>query len=218
MKRILTGPEVQPLSHGKAKSAVVMLHGVGADGENLISLSQFFASEFPDTYFIAPNGFEKFPVGVGGYQWFSYYEKPHAQIINELEQASEKLAEFLEQILFEQDLKMEDLILLGFSQGAMLAIQTAVTMQDNCAGVIGFSGGLLKVDIKQIDVRSNPPICLIHGDQDDVVPMQMSENAANILSSLNVPTEFHRIRHLGHSIDMQGIQIAKGFLSKILGS
>ncbi len=192
-----------------------MLHGIGADGDNLIGLADAFAPDFPDTYFIAPNGPERF-VGGGGYQWFPYYDRSREQILQGLEKAAQTISEFATQLLDRFELKPENLILMGFSQGAMVAIHTAITMQDNCAATVAFSGGLIKVEITKFEVRSQPPICLIHGEYDDVVPFQMSETSAKILSGHHVPTEFHKIKGLGHSIDMGGIDIAKGFLQKVL--
>ncbi len=218
MQSILKGPEVTPTLGTKPKNIVIMLHGVGADGDNLISLADFLSDEFPDTYFVAPNGPEKFAMGGPGYQWFPYYERSHEQIIEGVQKAAELVSEYAQQLLDKFDLKPENLIIMGFSQGAMTAIQTGLTMQDNCAGVLAFSGGLIKVDITNFEVRSNPPICLIHGTVDDVVPVQMSEVTSSILESFNVPVELHKIIGLGHSIDMEGVNIAKGFLSKVLKS
>jgi phospholipase/carboxylesterase len=193
-----------------------MLHGVGADGENLIGLADAFAQDFPDTLFVAPNGPEAFAGGGNGYQWFPYYDRTREQLLEGLDKAAETVSEFATELLDKYNLKPENLVLMGFSQGSMVAIQTAITMQDNCAGIVSFSGGLLKVEITSFEVRSQPPICLIHGEQDEVVPYQMSEMAAKILSDLNVPTEFHKIKNLDHSIDMSCINIAKGFLQKII--
>jgi phospholipase/carboxylesterase len=214
---ILNGPAQKPLSGSKPKSICIMLHGVGADGDNLIGLASAFSNEFPDTFFIAPNGPEKFAGGGNGYQWFPYYERTRPQVLTAMDISARTVAQFTTEILDIYDLKPQNLILMGFSQGAMLAIQTALTMQDNCAGVVSFSGGLLKIEITDIEVRSQPPICLIHGDNDDVVPCQMSESSAKLLADLHVPAEFHKIRNLGHSIDMQCIDIAKGFLHKVVG-
>ena len=215
-KKIFTGPEVEPASGKDLRSCMVMLHGVGANGDDLISLAPIFAEELPDTQFIAPNGPEKFHAGNGGYQWFPYWEHTHQQIIQGCEKAADNVAEYLYQVADELRLNPADMILLGFSQGAMVAIQTALTMQDNIGAVLAFSGGLLKVDITEFEVRSQPPVCLIHGSDDDVVPCQMSEVSSHILHGLHVPAEFHRINGLGHSIDMRGIDIAKTFLNKYI--
>jgi phospholipase/carboxylesterase len=215
MNRILSGPEIKPANGGGPKKIMLLLHGVGANGDNLISLANFFQEDFPDMLFIAPNGPEKFSEGFGGYQWFTYWERSHAQIVQGVEQASAILQSYINQLQDEFELKAEDIILLGFSQGAMTAIQAGLTTQDNCAAILAFSGGIIKVDMNNFEVRSNPPVCLIHGQDDEVVPCSMSQISSDILSNLNVENECHIIPNLQHSIDISGINIAKDFLNRV---
>jgi phospholipase/carboxylesterase len=216
MDRILSGPFIKPQNGIKTDYICILLHGVGADGENLIEIGSYLSKNFPNIYFVAPNAPEKFELSNSGYQWFEYWNRSHAQIISGLEKASAIVIHYANDLLREFNLDYSKLILMGFSQGAMVSIHTAITTQDNCAGVIGFSGGLLKVDITKFEVRSNPPMCLIHGGMDDVVPYQLSENTKNILENFNVDVDFHKIENLGHSIDLKGLKIASEFLNKII--
>src|SRR5277367_2014412 len=108
---ILNGPSHSPLSGAKPKSVCVMLHGVGADGENLIGLADSFAQDFPDTYFIAPNAPEKFTLGMGGYQWFPYYDRSHPEVIQGLEKSAAVVVQYLKNLLDELDLDHEHLVL-----------------------------------------------------------------------------------------------------------
>ncbi len=180
---ILTGPIHKPLSGDKPRSICVLLHGVGSNGDDLISLAPIFAEEFPDTIFISPNAPEAYEFGVGGYQWFPYYNRSHSQIIEGLEKASVIVGRYLQELLDEYKLPPEKLVLMGFSQGAMVSVHTGLTMQDNIAGVVSFSGGILKVDISSLEVRSNPPICLIPGEADEVVPCNKSAASTKILDN-----------------------------------
>lgn len=216
MKHLLNGPMLAAKS-GKTDSVVVMLHGVGSNGRDLISLAPLLAEEFPSTTFISPNAPEEFFAGGDGFQWFTYYDRSHAQIIEGLEKSSVIVATYLQELLDEYNIPANKLVLLGFSQGAMVSVHTGLTMQDDIAGVLAFSGGLLKVDISDFEVRSQPDICFIHGTADEVVPYEMSEMGANVLTKFGVHTEFHAIKSLGHSIDMECIDIAKGFLHKVIG-
>lgn len=215
MTRILSGPEIKPANGGKPKKIMIMLHGVGANGDNLISLANFFQTDFPDMLFIAPNGPEKFSEGFGGYQWFTYWDRTHAQIVQGVEQASAILHRYISQLQDEFEVTSDNIILLGFSQGAMTALQAGLTTQDNCAAILAFSGGIIKVDMTAMEVRSNPPVCLIHGENDEVVPCSMSEVSSNLLNNLNIENECHIIPKLEHSIDISGINIAKDFLKRV---
>jgi len=213
---ILTGHE-QLAKSGKATSIMVMLHGVGSNGANMMPLVPMLADAFPDTHFFAPNAPEPYEFAeAGAYQWFPYWERSHAQIVEGAEKAGVIVARYLAELSDRYDIRMEKIILLGFSQGSMTAIQTALTMQDDIAAVLSFSGGLIKVDISEFEVRSTPPMCLIHGEEDDVVPVQTSYNSTNMLIDHGVEAEFHSIPNLAHSINMAGLEAAKAFLKKII--
>ncbi len=191
-----------------------MLHGVGSNGRDLISLAPLFADDFPDMHFISVDAPEPFQGGGDGFQWFTYWDRSHAQIIEGSEKAATIVSMYVMELCDKYSVEPENVLLLGFSQGAMVSLQTALTMQDNCAGVLAFSGGLLKVEISDFEIRSQPPICLIHGAEDEVVPAGMSQSTAEILQGFNVPVECHILPRLSHSIDMPGIKIAREFMRK----
>jgi phospholipase/carboxylesterase len=207
----LTGPIFQPKS-GKVKKIIVFLHGVGANGDDLISLAPVFAPVFPDTLFISPNAPQAYDMAPFGYQWFSLQNRTPENMLNGAKAASEKLNPFLDELLAEHKLTDADLALIGFSQGTMTALYTALRRKHACAGVIGYSGALIGADIPPHPFTSKPPICLIHGEDDNVVPFSAMQHAARILERAEIQFEAHPRPGLGHGIDEEGLEIAAHFL------
>ncbi len=207
----LTGPIRPPASRGKAKQLIVLLHGWGADGPNLIDLADVFSQVLPDAHFIAPNAPYPCEANPFGYQWFSLMDRTPANLQAGVENASTILNQFLDEQLLKLGLDNSQLALVGFSQGTMTALHVALRRTPQLAAVVGFSGSLLSAEVKV-----KPPICLIHGDRDDVVPYGALAHAETTLKQQGVLIEAHSRRGLGHSIDMEGLQIAAGFLVKKL--
>ncbi|MDX2113436.1 MAG: dienelactone hydrolase family protein [Alphaproteobacteria bacterium] len=210
-KPTLTGPIRPPASRGKAKQLVVLLHGWGADGPNLIDLADVFSQVLPDAHFIAPNAPYPCEANPFGYQWFSLMDRTPSHLQAGVENASGILSQFLDAQLASLNLDNSKLALVGFSQGTMTALHVALRRTPQLAAVVGFSGSLLSAEVKV-----KPPICLIHGDRDDVVPYGALAHAETTLRQQGVLIEAHSRRGLGHSIDMEGLQIAAEFLVKKL--
>ena len=208
----LSGPECPPISGNPAKQLIVFLHGFGADGRDLVTLSQFFATDFPDAHFIAPNA--PFPCEMSpvGHQWFSLRDWSSESLLKGANEVAPILNLFLDTQLKRLHLKDENLALIGFSQGTMMSLFVALRRPKPCAGVVGFSGSL----IGETGVVSKPPICLIHGNDDMVVPYGAMTLAEAILKHHGVPVEAHTRDGLGHGIDQEGLDIAVDFLKKNL--
>lgn len=208
----LSGPIVKPASGGKAKSAIMFLHGLGSDGENLIGLAPYMAQNFPDTVFISPNApfqFDMYPVG---YQWFSLADRDPAKMLAGVKTAQPILDQFIDEILAEYNLSDDKLGLVGFSQGTMTSLYTAIRRPKKIAGIVGFSGALIGAELLASEAKSKPDICLIHGEEDDVVPVAAMAHAERALKSAGFKIETHARPHLPHSIDPEGIEIASHFL------
>lgn len=213
----LQGPARTPRSGGKAKQLVLLLHGWGADGPNLIDLADMFAQVLPDAQFTAPNA--PFPCEANpfGYQWFSLVDRQPQHMLAGVNQAAEILNRFVDDQLKALGLDNSRLALVGFSQGTMTALHVALRRTPQMACVVGFSGSLVGPDALAKEIASRPPACLIHGDMDDVVPYASMQLAERVLKQYGVEVSAHTREFLGHSIDMDGIRIAAEFLGKHLG-
>jgi phospholipase/carboxylesterase len=188
--------------------AVIFLHGVGANGQDLLGLSSFLQPALPETVaYLAPDGFDSYdmlPVGMvaESYQWFSLKDRSVQGLSAALDRAVARFQVVFEDMRRDLGLEYKDIVLVGFSQGTMLAIRAALELPSPVAGVIGFSGAFLPSSV----VHSHPPFCLIHGQQDEVIPSQATENAAQELKRRGCLVDHFIDEDLGHSIDERGIQ------------
>lgn len=193
----------------KYKNLIIMLHGYGSNGDDLIALKPFFEHLLPDTYFYSPDGIEECELGVYGYQWFSLMDRTDEAIQKELDTKGEQAREMIEAKMQEVGVSHENTILLGFSQGTMLSMYLSLSSTASFKSVIGFSGRLfLPQEIK----NKATPICLIHGKEDDVVPYSSLDLAKGQLDRIGVRVDTLGIENLAHSIDMEGVKFAVEFL------
>jgi phospholipase/carboxylesterase len=203
----------RPALSGKTKNMVVFLHGYGADGADLLGLADPLGPHLPDTLFVAPDAPEKANGGYG-LQWFPIpwldgsSEEAAAQ---GLARASDDLNAFFDALLEAEGLDDAALALLGFSQGAMMAMHVAPRRAKPMAGVVAISGRLLAPE-KIGDITVKPPVLLIHGDADEVVPFGNMEHAGQVLTGAGVETYGHVMRGTGHGIAPDGLQVALSFL------
>ncbi len=202
----------KPASGGKAKQLVIILHGWGADGYNLIDLADLFARALPDAYFIAPNAPFVCEANPYGFQWFSLLDRQPQHMLAGANKAADLLNEFIDEQLAELSLDNSKLALVGFSQGTMTALHVALRRSPQIAAVAGFSGALVGAEVLAKEITARPPICLIHGDMDDVVPYASLAHATDTLKKHGCNVEPHTRPFLGHSIDMEGMGIAAEFL------
>lgn len=208
----LSGPESPPASGKKPKHLVVMLHGYGANGHDLISLAPMLAEALPDAHFISPDA--PFPCEMSPYgrQWFSLNDWSPKSMLAGAQKVAPILNLFLDAQLKRFNLNDSNMALMGFSQGTMISLYVALRRKTTCAGVMGFSGSL----IGEEGIISKPPVCLVHGDSDNVVPYGAMALAEASLRHEGVQVETHTRRGLGHGIDMEGIAIASRFLREKL--
>lgn len=205
-----------PASGGKAKQLVIILHGWGADGYNLIDLAELFARTLPDAHFIAPNAPFVCEANPFGFQWFSLLDRQPQHMLDGANKAASLLNNFIDEQLAELGLDNSKLALVGFSQGTMTALHVALRRTPQIAAVVGFSGALVGAEILSKEITARPPICLIHGNMDEVVPYTSLAHATNSLREHGCSVEPHSRPFLGHSIDMEGMAIAAEFLQKNL--
>jgi len=200
----LDGPR-QPAASGKAKQLVVLLHGWGANGDDLIGLAPYLARALPDAAFVSPNAPYPCEANPMGLQWFSIMDRSEAQMLAGLRLAASLVDAFLDEELERQGLPAEALSLLGFSQGTMLSLHVGLRRKTAPAQIVGFSGTLVGGETLTDEIAARPPVLLVHGTDDPVVPYQASEKAAETLTALDVPVELMLRPGLPHSIDEPGI-------------
>ena len=215
MTRVLQAGRVEPKS-GETRSVVVFLHGYGANGADLLGLAAPLGDHLPDTLFVAPDAPETIPGMPNGYQWF-----PIPWIDGSSEEAAERgmaaaiddLNAFLDALMVDEDVLPEQVVLFGFSQGSMMALHVAPRREDAVAGVVAFSGRLLSPETLSDEVVVRPPVLLVHGDQDDVVPPQSLPAAAEALQEAGFQDVFaHIMKGTAHGIAPDGLSVALAFM------
>ena len=149
-----------------------------------------------------------------GKQWFDLEDRDQTRILKEIELIKPMIITFLKKKLKNYNLQYKDLILVGFSQGTMVALNLTLTMKEEVRGVLGYSGGVILTKSGKIEIISKPNICLVHGKNDEVVPKKMMETTKIILKDNNIDVDTHLIENLGHSIDQNGLEIGQNFLVK----
>ena len=212
----LSGPVFGPVEK-PAKQFIMFLHGVGADGNDLIGLAPEFARILPNAAFASPNAPEPCDFSALGRQWFSLMDRNPDALLNGVKSAAPAVNAFLDAELAKWNLDDSALALIGFSQGTMVALYTALRRPKPCAAVLAYSGALLGAETLAAEIVSRPPVLLIHGDQDPVVPVEALGHAAAVLSANGVPMEMNVRKGLGHGIDAEGFVLGARFLANSFG-
>ena len=212
----LTGPS-RAAASGVADSLVVFLHGYGADGDDLIGLAEPLAPHLPNTRFLAPNAPERCVNNPMGYQWFPIPwldGTPEAVARASAAAAFAALDGWLDAVAV--DTPPERTVLVGFSQGTMMALQVGLRRRVPFAGIVGFSGRLLEPELLPGEIVSRPPVLLVHGDQDPMVPFASLAEAERGLKAAGVEVATHVSRGVGHGIAPDGLGLALGFIRECL--
>jgi len=202
----------QPDEGDTPEMAVVFIHGWGADGADLMDLSQVMAASFPKAIFYAPDGPEPCSANPMGRQWFPL-DGDQKSIDNGPDLAMPGLKNLLDDIMSSTGLALEKIFLFGFSQGGMMALHTGMRLDGNLGGVMSFSGALLAPDRLADQITSRPPVLLVHGRDDQVVPFQALAIAEAVLGSNQVAVESMARDGVGHGIDPEGFGKAIAFIT-----
>jgi len=218
MTLTLSGPTLPPASGGKPSRLVILLHGLGADGNDLIGLAPYWAPLLPDVEFLSPNA--PFPCDMApyGYQWLSARESNPETRLAGARAAAAILNGFIDDELTKRGLADGDLALVGFSQGTMMSLFVGPRRERTLAGIVGFSGRLIAPDLLAGEIRSRPPIFLIHGTDDPMVSYASMAEAETALSAAAVPVETLTCPGIGHSIDEEGLRRGGQFLHRVLSA
>jgi phospholipase/carboxylesterase len=213
----LEGPQYGPASGGKADSLVLLLHGVGADGFDLIDLAPVWAEALPHTLFMAPHAPFPFQGAPFGRQWFDIMDRTPARLEAGLRHAAGILGDFTRAKLAELGLGGERLALMGFSQGAMVALFAGLRGAVPApACILAYSGALLGPESFAAERTARPPVLLVHGEADEVVPAMASRQAARALQSQDVPCDLLLRPDLAHGLDDAGLAAGTALLARSL--
>jgi phospholipase/carboxylesterase len=214
----LDGPRLEPRS-GKAKQLVVFLHGYGADGNDLIEIGRAWAGLLPDTAFVSPHAPRPCGQAPVGREWFPLTFRDPSERWTGVNQAAPVLNRFLDAELARRQLPPSALALVGFSQGTMMSLHVGLRRPVPPVAIVGYSGMLVvpeDVDPDKFaaEIRGHPPVLLIHGDQDQLIPVQALFHAAQGLAALEIPAEWHISQGIGHGIDQEGLRQGGEFLAR----
>ena len=213
----LDGPRYGPTAGGTPTQLIMLLHGVGADGRDLIEMAPHLGQIFPNAAFVAPNAPNRYDQGLSGYQWLSSGIRVEAEVIAAVQESAAILNTFIDKELQDHGIGPDKLALVGFSQGTMMSLYTAPRRAQPIAGVLGYSGRLVGGDHLAAETVSRPPIFLAHGEMDPVVPVESMDVAERILSESGFSVQTLRCPNLGHSIDEDGLVQGTQFLRNALG-
>jgi phospholipase/carboxylesterase len=219
----LNGPRLEPRAGGTARQLVVFLHGYGADGNDLIDIGRAWQPLMPNAAFVSPHAPEPCAMAGAGRQWFGLTFRDPGERWTGVNAAAPVLERFLDTELQRRNLPPSALALVGFSQGTMMALHVGLRRAAAPAAIVGYSGMLvLPGDAAPAavatDIRARPPILLVHGDRDDLIPPQALFQTAQGLAALEVPAEWHLSHGIGHGIDAEGLRHGGEFLARRLGT
>lgn len=208
---LIDGPRIPPKG-GVAKKLVILFHGYGSNGADLAGLAQHWAPKFPDVAWASPDAPEPVPGAPGGFQWFPISRLDPVAMEQGVRSAHATAEQFIRSELKRWNLTSQDLVLIGFSQGTMMALHAGLRRDAAPAGIIGYSGALAGPEKLKDEMTGKPPILLIHGDQDDVLPVGMSLLAAQGLAEAGHGAEFHISQGIPHSIGPDGLELGERFI------
>jgi phospholipase/carboxylesterase len=209
----LQGPRSEP--PGRPTALVVLLHGYGANGDDLIGLAQAWRGRLPHAVFIAPDAPQEIPGMPGARQWFALTLRAPDEYLRGVSAAHPQLDRFLDAELARYALGADRLALVGFSQGTMLALHVGLRRAASPAAIVGYSG-LLAGPERVAEVRARPPVLLLHGEEDDLIPIAALHAAREALAHAGLGVEWHVRPGLGHGIDPGGQRMGGDFMARLL--
>jgi phospholipase/carboxylesterase len=214
----LQGLTAAPASGGDPRSMVILLHGYGSNGDDLMGLVPYWRAALPNTVFMAPNAPEICPGAPGGYQWWSLADLGRESRAAGVRQAAPLVNAFIDMHRTAYDLPNSKVALVGFSQGTMMALHVGPRRPETMAGIVGYSGMLADADALQTELKTKPPLLLVHGDADQMVPFAAMSQAETAFKQLGFEISTHASRGLGHSIDEAGLRLGGDFLARALNT
>ena len=216
MKFSLSAIVLEPLSKIKPKNAVILCHGYGGDGKDISILAGYWRTYLPDTIFICPDAPEKCEASPSGFQWFALTDQDPEQILSKSLVAENKLNKLIDEVKESYNLLANKIIIGGFSQGSMISLQTGIKRKDKINSILGYSGKIIDLEHLSKNIVSRPNIFLMHGDIDQVVPVDGLLEAKNFFNKNNYEIETKIFKNCEHRIPMEGSSLGLQFIKKHL--
>jgi phospholipase/carboxylesterase len=215
MLKIVNGASRQPLSGAPPRQIVLLLHGFGSNGSDMLTLAPSWQQSLPDALFLAPHAPQRSGLGAG-YQWWGLSDLAPQALAAGAARAAPAVDAFIDRKLAQYDLTEADLAIIGFSQGTMMALHVGLRRARQIAAIVGYSGMLTGADQLRHDDITRPPVLLIHGAQDPVIPVAALHAAERDLKHLGIAVSTHISPGLGHSVDPAGLRLGRDFVGKAL--
>jgi phospholipase/carboxylesterase len=216
LQKIVNGSSLQPLSGGRPKQIVLLLHGYGSSGADLISFAPHWRQALPDALFLAPNAPQKCGYRASGYQWWALSAFTPQALASGAAGAAPAINAFIDRKLDQYGLSEADLAIVGFSQGTMMALHVGLRRARQVAAIVGYSGMLTGAPDLAHQPITKPPVLLIHGSDDPVVPAAALHAAKSQLEHLGIAVSTHISHGLGHSVDPVGLRLGGEFVANAL--
>tara|TARA_B100000886_G_scaffold310720_1_gene245633 strand:- start:654 stop:1310 length:657 start_codon:yes stop_codon:yes gene_type:complete len=207
---------ILPHSKKKAKNAVILCHGYGGDGKDISVLGNYWKNYLPETLFLCPDAPEKCAVSPSGFQWFDLMDQTPEQILSKSLVAEIKLNTFIEEVKSQNGLNSNEISLCGFSQGCMISLQTGIKREDSINSILGYSGKIININHLNKNIKSKPKVILMHGDKDDIVPINFLLEAKEFFSSNNYEITSKIFKNCEHRIPQEGLSLGLDFIKKNL--
>ena len=205
---------IKPENNREIKSAIVLLHGYGGDGNDISMMSLNWKRHLPNTIIICPNGHERCSINPSGYQWFDLSKDDPNYILEEVKRAEKKLNQFISEIKNEFNLENNKICLSGFSQGCMMSLNLGLTSNEEYCCLVGFSGKIINKKYLKIKKDVSHNVLMIHGDADEIVSPNFLLEAKDYLMRNNVNIETHLLKNCGHHIPIEASSIALNYIQK----
>ena len=216
MSYTLNSVIINPSSKSSPKNAVILCHGYGGDGKDISILANYWKNFLPDTMFVCPDAPEICKVNPSGFQWFDLMDQTDDETLSKSLIAEKKLDNFINEITSQNKLSLNDRALVGFSQGCMISLQTALKKRDKIKCLIGYSGKILNIKHLNQNINSKPEIFLMHGDKDAVVPINFLLEAKEFFNKNNYIIQTKIFKNCEHRIPTEGSSLGLEFLKKNL--
>ena len=207
---------INPISKQKPKNAVILCHGYGGDGNDISILANYWKNYLPDTIFLCPDAPEKCAVSSVGYQWFDLMDQSKQQILTKSLVAEMKLNQLIDEVKAQNKLQANKIILGGFSLGCMISLQTGIKRKDKINSIIGYSGKIIDTEHLSKNIVSRPKVILMHGDKDEIVPINFFLEAKEFFIRNNYPVELKSFKNCEHRIPQEGSSLGLEFIKKNL--
>ncbi len=205
---------IKPEDKSDIKNAVILLHGYGGDGKDISMLTLNWKRFLTNTVFLCPNGHEPCKINPIGYQWFDLESSDKNYILNEVKKAEDKLRKYIEEVKAEYNLQNSNICLSGFSQGCMMSINLGLTSKDSFNCIVGFSGKIIDKEDLNLRLVSKTKTLLIHGEKDEIVPLNNLLEAKDFFTRNNISIETLMIKDCDHHIPVEASSNALKFIKK----